>query len=88
MRNETVVAWDSNQLGTSIVPETSTMGVEGKYMQIRTDRAIFVRAFVLKETRDMLTVRYVEKTGKDGGIVRRTQNIKKRDIVNYQVAKD
>ena len=87
MRTETKLAWNSDQIGISVVPETSTMGIEGKYMKIRTNRAVFVRAFVIKESREMLTVRYVEKTSKDG-IVTKTENIKKRDIVNYQVAKD
>ena len=84
---ETKAAWNSDLLGYKC-PESSSE-LEGCYVQLRTNRASFTRALVVKETRETLTLRYVEKTDlKENRPVTRTENIRKVDIESIQVFKD
>jgi hypothetical protein len=82
------MAWDSTQIGSTECPD-HVCDLEGKHVYIRTDRATFARAHVIRETREGFSVRYVEKTDrKTGDPVTKTEFVKRANIRSIRPYRD
>ena len=79
------MAWDSAQLGNTSCP-AEFYDLEGKYVYIRTNRSVFARALVTRETREGFNVRYVEMTNhKTGDVVTNSEFVDRADILSIRV---
>ena len=79
-------AWDSSGMGFEV---RNVEGIEGKHVFLKTRRGIFVRAYVTKETRETIFVRYVKKSHSDTSrVVKVTESVKKSNIYVCRVYKD
>lgn len=81
-------AWEPTRFGVPIRPGRESK-LEGKYIFLQTRNAIYDRVLVVKDSSECLLVRFVKKTDKKTGEVKRiSDSIQKRDIKHIRVYKD
>ena len=81
-------AWDSSIM--SITARSAKVeGVEGKYVYLRTRRGVYQRAYITKESRDTINVRFVRKSNANKDkVVKASEVVKKSDVLVCGVYKN